>query len=126
MISLSATTSTTSPASIGVRTQLAETVAVCADRCENLSTEWPTLIDALALHLSQAANDSTEPDYGVLTSVLQVAHSIFRKWRSAVRSDHLYTEINYVLERFCPPYLLLLAVSSLTSLSFSFSTFFHH
>lgn len=111
LISLSATTPTSTPAPYNVRTQLAETVAICADRCVNLSSEWPSLIDTLAQHLSQSASDSSQPDYGVLTSVLQTAHSIFRKWRSAVRSDHLYTEINYVLERFCPPYLSLLAVS---------------
>lgn len=44
-------------------------------------------------------------DYSVSLGVLETAHSIFRGWRSAIRSDNLYTVINYVLSRFIDPYV---------------------
>lgn len=39
--------------------------------------------------------------------VLQVAHSIFKRWRPLFRSDALFTEINHVLEKFSTPLLTL-------------------
>lgn len=47
----------------------------------------------------------------VNNGVLQVAHSIFKRWRPLFRSDELYTEINHVLQRFGNPYLALFEVS---------------
>lgn len=44
----------------------------------------------------------------VNNGVLEVAHSIFRKWRPLFRSDDLFTEINHVLQRFGEPFLGLL------------------
>ena len=42
--------------------------------------------------------------------VLQVAHSIFKRWRPLYRSDALFTEINHVLSKFGPPFLSLVEV----------------
>lgn len=39
--------------------------------------------------------------------VLQVAHSIFKRWRPLYRSDPLFTEINHVLGKFGGPFLSL-------------------
>lgn len=47
----------------------------------------------------------------VNNGVLQVAHSIFKRWRPLFRSDDLYTEINHVLTKFGGPFLTLLEVS---------------
>ena len=44
--------------------------------------------------------------------VLQVAHSIFKRWRPLMASDDLYTEINHVLGKFSQPFLVLLQVRS--------------
>lgn len=44
--------------------------------------------------------------------VLQVAHSIFKRWRPLYRSDPLFTEINHVLGKFGGPFLALVEVSS--------------
>lgn len=44
----------------------------------------------------------------VNNGVLQVAHSIFRRWRPLYRSDALFTEINHVLSKFSSPFLQLL------------------
>lgn len=42
--------------------------------------------------------------------VLQVAHSIFKRWRHLYRSDPLFTEINHVLSKFGTPFLVLIEV----------------
>ena len=42
--------------------------------------------------------------------VLQVAHSIFKRWRPLYRSDALFTEINHVLSKFGAPFLSLIQV----------------
>jgi exportin-2 (importin alpha re-exporter) len=47
----------------------------------------------------------------VNNGVLEVAHSIFKRWRPLFRSDDLFTEINHVLSKFSAPFLELLAVS---------------
>jgi exportin-2 (importin alpha re-exporter) len=39
--------------------------------------------------------------------MLETAHSIFRPWRAHVRSDALFSEINFVLSRFIDPFLAL-------------------
>ena len=46
----------------------------------------------------------------VNNGVLQVAHSIFKRWRPLMRSDDLFTEINHVLSRFGEPFLVQLQV----------------
>lgn len=45
------------------------------------------------------------PRNAILTSALS------RRWRSQFRSDELFTEIKYVLEIFCEPYMSLFKVS---------------
>lgn len=50
-------------------------------------------------------------DYTVNNAVLQTAHSIFRRWRAQFSSNELFLEINFVIERFCEPYLALFKVS---------------
>lgn len=46
--------------------------------------------------------------------VLQVAHSIFKRWRPLFRSDDLFTEINHVQVAFGSPFLNLLASTNNT------------
>jgi exportin-2 (importin alpha re-exporter) len=52
---------------------------------------------------------------------LETAHSIFKPWRSQVRSDALFSTINYVLSRFVKPFLQLLRHTSTLLLSTSVS-----
>lgn len=47
----------------------------------------------------------SQSDFQVNIGVLETAHSIFRPWRAATRSDDLFTTINYVLSRFIQPFL---------------------
>ncbi|KAK0534025.1 importin-alpha export receptor [Tilletia horrida] len=81
----------------GVRSQLSEAVALVASH--DFPSVWPELVTSLAEQLK------TSQDFSVLTTVLETAHSIFGRWRSAFRSNELYTEINLVLEQFAQPYL---------------------
>lgn len=46
----------------------------------------------------------------VNNGVLEVAHSIFRRWRPLFRSDELFTEILHVLGKFGEPFVQLLMV----------------
>lgn len=47
----------------------------------------------------------SQDNFVVNNAVLSTAHSIFKRWRSKFRSDALFLEIKYVLDRFCQPYL---------------------
>lgn len=64
------------------------------------------LIPRLQDLVSRLTPDNATVNYGVL----QVAHSIFKRWRPLYRSDELYTEINHVLSKLASPFLALLKV----------------
>lgn len=49
----------------------------------------------------------TYDNFTVNNGVLQVAHSIFKRWRPLYRSDALFTEILHVLNKFGEPFLSL-------------------
>lgn len=82
----------------GIQTQLGEAVSVIAD--SDFWERWDTLVDDLVSRL-------TPDNIVVNTGVLQVAHSIFGRWRPLFRSDELYTEINHVLSKFAQPFISL-------------------
>ncbi|KAK7678006.1 hypothetical protein QCA50_018946 [Cerrena zonata] len=86
-----------------IRAQIAESVSAIA--VTDFPQKWPELIDNLVSSLS-------ETNFSVNVGVLQTAHSIFRPWRAATRSDSLFTTINYVLSHFAKPYLQLLRHTS--------------
>ncbi|QSS63234.1 chromosome segregation protein [Histoplasma capsulatum] len=82
----------------GIQPQLGEAVSVIAD--SDFWERWDTLVDDLVSKFS--------PDNPIVNiGVLQVAHSIFKRWRPLIRSDDLYIEINHVLGKFGNPYLSL-------------------
>ncbi|OCT55025.1 Importin alpha re-exporter [Cladophialophora carrionii] len=82
----------------GLQTQLGEAISVIAD--SDFWERWDTLVDDLISRL--------KPDDPIINAgVLQVAHSIFARWRPLFRSDELFTEINHVLTKFAQPFLTL-------------------
>lgn len=85
------------PASI--QAQLGEAISLIAD--SDFWERWDTLVDDL---VSRLTPDNAKVNNGVL----EVAHSIFRRWRPLFRSDDLFAEINHVLNKFADPYLQLL------------------
>ncbi|CAI7564362.1 hypothetical protein N7527_005345 [Penicillium freii] len=82
----------------GIQSQLGEAVSVIAD--SDFWERWDTLVDDLVSKLSPG-----NPTVNI--GVLQVAHSIFKRWRPLFQSDALYTEINHVLGKFGTPFLAL-------------------
>ena len=82
-----------------IQSQLGQAISVIAD--SDFWEKWDTLVDDLVSRLT--------PDNAVVNNgVLQVAHSIFGRWRPLFRSDALFTEINHVLSKFSTPFLTLL------------------
>ncbi|OCK79588.1 Cse1-domain-containing protein [Lepidopterella palustris CBS 459.81] len=82
-----------------MQAQLGEAVSVIAD--SDFWERWDTLVDDL---ISRLTPDNATVNNGVL----QVAHSIFKRWRPLFRSDALFTEINHVLSKFSTPFLTLM------------------
>ncbi|KAH7090005.1 CAS/CSE protein [Paraphoma chrysanthemicola] len=82
-----------------LQSQLGEAISAIAS--SDFWERWDTLVDDLISRLTP--NNST-----VNNGVLQVAHSVFKRWRPLFRSDDLFTEINHVLSKFSTPFLQLL------------------
>ena len=84
-----------------IQTQLGDAISLIAD--SDFWERWDTLVPDLVSRLSP---DNAKVNNGVL----EVAHSIFQRWRPLYRSDDLFTEINHVLGTFAGPFLTLLNV----------------
>lgn len=82
-----------------IQTQLGEAISAIAD--SDFWQRWDTLVDDLVSRL-------TPDNHAINAGVLQVAHSIFSRWRPLFRSDDLFTEVNHVLSKFAAPYMSLL------------------
>ncbi|KAL8771323.1 MAG: hypothetical protein Q9209_003228 [Squamulea sp. 1 TL-2023] len=82
-----------------IQYQLGDAVGVIAD--SDFWRRWDTLVDDLVSRL-------TPDNARVNNGVLQVAHSIFKRWRPLYRSDELFTEVNHVLGKFGDPFVQLL------------------
>ncbi|KAF3021517.1 importin-alpha export receptor [Neopestalotiopsis sp. 37M] len=82
-----------------IQTQLGEAISLIAD--SDFWERWQTLVTDL---VSRLTPDNAKVNNGVL----EVAHSIFQRWRPLYRSDDLFTEINHVLKTFAAPFLELM------------------
>ncbi|ORY71129.1 Cse1-domain-containing protein [Pseudomassariella vexata] len=82
-----------------IQTQLGDAISLIAD--SDFWERWDTLVQDLVSRLSP-------DDAKVNNGVLEVAHSIFQRWRPLYRSDDLFMEINHVLNTFATPFLSLL------------------
>jgi exportin-2 (importin alpha re-exporter) len=81
-----------------IQAQLGDAISIIAD--SDFWQRWDTLVDDLVSRLT--------PDNATVNNgVLQVAHSIFKRWEPLYRSDELYMEINHVLGKFATPLLQL-------------------
>ncbi|MDA4133494.1 MAG: hypothetical protein OK454_10285, partial [Thaumarchaeota archaeon] len=78
-----------------------EAISIIAD--SDFWEDWDTLVQDLVNRLS-----STDPK--VTNGVLEVAHSIFVRWRPLFRTDELYIEINHVLSVCGEPFIQMLEV----------------
>ncbi|POS76247.1 importin alpha re-exporter [Diaporthe helianthi] len=84
-----------------IQTQLGEAISVIAD--SDFWKRWNTLIQDLVSRISP-------DDFKVTNGVLEVAHSIFVRWRPLFQSNELYEEINHVVEYFGEAFVRLLAI----------------
>jgi exportin-2 (importin alpha re-exporter) len=85
-----------------IQSQLGEAISLIAD--SDFWEKWDTLIPDLVSRLS-------DTDFKVTNGVLEVAHSIFQRWRPLFQSNELYAEINHVLSIFGEPFVKMLAVA---------------
>ncbi|KKF93943.1 Importin alpha re-exporter [Ceratocystis fimbriata CBS 114723] len=91
----------TCPAAI--QSQLGEAISIIAD--SDFWERWDTLTSDLVSRFS-----ATDPKVNV--GVLEVAHSIFQRWRPLFQSDELYKEINHVISTFGQPFVKLLITTN--------------
>ncbi|POR37756.1 Importin alpha re-exporter [Tolypocladium paradoxum] len=82
-----------------VQSQLGEAISVIAD--SDFWRRWDTLTEQLVSRFS-----TTDPKINV--GVLEVAHSIFARWRPLTRTNELYIEINHVIATFGQPFIKLI------------------
>jgi exportin-2 (importin alpha re-exporter) len=84
-----------------IQSQLGEAISLIAD--SDFWKRWDTLTQDLVNRLSPT-------DYKVTNGVLEVAHSIFQRWRPLFQSNELYEEVNHVLGTFGEPFVQMLSV----------------
>ncbi|KAK5654859.1 hypothetical protein OQA88_6895 [Cercophora sp. LCS_1] len=85
-----------------IQTQLGEAISIIAD--SDFWTRWDTLTQDLVSRLS-------DTDYKVTNGVLEVAHSIFARWRPLFQSNDLNREILHVVGIFGQPFIQLLSLA---------------
>ncbi|KAI6782948.1 Importin alpha re-exporter-like protein [Emericellopsis cladophorae] len=85
-----------------IQSQLGDAISVIAD--SDFWRRWETLTQDL---VSRFSTTDPKPNIGVL----EVAHSIFSRWRPLFRTDELYMEINHVIETFGQPFVQLLVAT---------------
>lgn len=86
-----------------IQSQLGEAISLIAD--SDFWKRWDTLTADLVGRLCKT-------DYKVTNGVLEVAHSIFQRWRPLFPSNELYEEINHVLSIFGEAFVHMLTVRS--------------
>ncbi|KAK2679330.1 Exportin-2, central domain [Fusarium oxysporum f. sp. vasinfectum] len=85
-----------------IQAQLGDAISVIAD--SDFWRRWDTLTQELVSRFS-----ATDPKVNI--GVLEVAHSIFARWRPLFRTDELYMEINHVIETFGQAFVQLLVTT---------------
>ncbi|TYJ56359.1 hypothetical protein B9479_002907 [Cryptococcus floricola] len=83
------------PQTARIQSQIGEGLSHIASL--DFPNQWEGLCDELV-------NSLTPDNFVINNGVLATAHSIFKRWRSMFRTNELYSEINFVLSRFCEPY----------------------
>ncbi|KXX74491.1 Importin alpha re-exporter [Madurella mycetomatis] len=85
-----------------IQTQLGEAISIIAD--SDFWERWDTLTKDLVSRLSNT-------DYKVTNGVLEVAHSIFVRWRPLFQSNELNREVLHVVDTFGDPFIQMLSIT---------------
>ncbi|XP_043276599.1 exportin-2 [Venturia canescens] len=89
-----------------IQKQLSDAVSIIGKH--DFPTKWPDLID-------QMVEKFNTGDFHVINGVLHTAHSLFKRYRYEFKSQTLWTEIKFVLNKFAKPLTdLFLATMNLT------------
>lgn len=89
-----------------IQKQLSDAVSIIGKH--DFPTKWPDLLD-------QMVEKFTTGDFHLINGVLHTAHSLFKRYRYEFKSQNLWTEIKFVLEKFAKPLTdLFLATMELT------------
>ncbi|KAL2133196.1 hypothetical protein VTI74DRAFT_2770 [Chaetomium olivicolor] len=86
-----------------IQTQLGEAISIIAD--SDFWERWETLVPDLRTRIEPT-------NYKVTNGVLEVAHSIFVRWRPLFQSNDLNREILHVVEHFGDAFIQLLGVAN--------------
>ncbi|CAH0551581.1 unnamed protein product [Brassicogethes aeneus] len=90
----------TSPESI--QKQLSDAISIIGKT--DFPLKWPELI-------TQMVEKFATGDFNIINGVLQTGHSLFKKYRYEFKSNELWTEIKYVLEKLAKPLTDLLVAT---------------
>ncbi|XP_017788681.1 PREDICTED: exportin-2 [Habropoda laboriosa] len=89
-----------------IQKQLSDAVSIVGKY--DFPNKWPELID-------QMVEKFNTGDFRVINGVLHTAHSLFKRYRYEFKSQSLWTEIKFVLDRFAKPLTdLFVATMNLT------------
>ncbi|RLU15268.1 hypothetical protein DMN91_012262 [Ooceraea biroi] len=89
-----------------IQKQLSDAVSIIGKH--DFPNKWPDLID-------QMVEKFNTGDFYIINGVLYTAHSLFKKYRYEFKSEVLWTEIKFVLDKFAKPLTdLFLATMNLT------------
>lgn len=77
-----------------IQKQLSDAVSIIGKH--DFPDNWPELID-------QMVEKFNTGNFHVINGVLHTAHSLFKRYRYEFKSQVLWTEIKYVLEKFAKP-----------------------
>lgn len=80
-----------------IQSQLSEGLAIISKH--DFPKTWQTLLPELVTNLQSSA------DYAVINGILNTANSIFKKFRYQYKSNDLYIDLKYCLDRFAAPLL---------------------
>lgn len=84
-----------------IQKQLSESVSYVGKY--DFPQKWPQLIEEIVEKFKTG-------NFNFINGVLQTAHSLFKRYRHEFKSQKLWEEIKYVLDRICQPITELLTV----------------
>lgn len=85
-----------------IQKQLSDAVSIIGKY--DFPNKWPELIDQMVEKFSTG-------DFHIINGVLHTAHSLFKRYRYEFKSDTLWREIKFVLDKFAKPLTDLFLVS---------------
>lgn len=80
-----------------IQLQLSDAVSIIGR--EDFPKKWPGLLDEMLTQIQ-----ASDGNFHIINGVLRTAHSLFKRYRHEFKSQELWTEIKYVLDRFAKPF----------------------